>query len=331
MTTNTKTKVQGIRITEHGGPEVLKYADYELPEPGPGEARVKIHTAGLNFIDIYQRRGRYPVQLPWTPGLEAAGEVEAIGAGVTEVKVGERVAYSSSPGSYAEANIVPAAKLIPLPKELSYEQGAAFPLQGMTAHYLLHEFYKIKKGDNVLIHAAAGGMGLLLVQWAKHLGARVIGTVSSEEKAKLAKEFGADDVIVYTEQDFVKESKRLTNDVGPTYIIDGVGKDTFAKNLDAAALRGHVVIFGAASGVADPILPNDLQKRSLTVYGGSLFNYVLTREELLMRANDVIQGIKEGWLKLKIDQVIPLKEAQKAHELLESRKTVGKVILNCRP
>jgi len=331
MTANTKTKVKGIRVTGYGGPEVMTYADYELPEPGPGEARIKVHAAGLNFIDIYQRRGRYPVQLPWTPGLEAAGEVESIGPGVTEVKVGDRVAYSSSPGSYSEANVVPAAKLIPLPKELSYEQGAAFPLQGMTAHYLLHEFYKIKKGDSVLIHAAAGGMGLLLVQWAKHLGARVIGTVSSQEKAKFATEAGADDVIIYTEQDFVKESKSLTNDVGPIYIIDGVGKDTFTKNLDAVAQRGHIVIFGAASGVADPLLPNTLQQRSLTIYGGSLFNYLLTREELLMRANGVLQGIKEGWLKLKIDQVLPVQEAKKAHELMESRKTVGKVVLNCQP
>jgi NADPH2:quinone reductase len=329
MTADTKTKVQGILVTEFGGPEVMKFADYELKEPGPGEARVKIHAAGLNFIDIYQRKGRYPVELPWVPGLEGAGVVESVGEGVKEVKVGDRVAYSSSPGAYSQASVVSAGKLIPLPKELSFEQGAAFPLQGMTAHYLLHEFYKLKKGDTVLIHAAAGGMGLLLVQWAKHLGARVIGTVSSQEKAKVAKEAGADEVINYSEQDFVKESKRLTNDVGPIYIIDGVGKDTFAKDLDAVATRGFVTIFGSASGPADPIMPNALQQRCITVHGGSIFNFVNTREALLMRANDVINGIKAGWLKLKIDHVLPLREAAKAHELLENRRTTGKVVLNC--
>jgi NADPH:quinone reductase len=329
MTADTKIKVQGIRVTEYGGPEVMKFAEYELPEPGQGQARVKIHAAGLNFIDIYQRRGRYPIELPWTPGLEAAGVVEAIGPGVTEVKVGDRVAYSSCPGAYSQASNVPSAKLIPLPKELSFEQGAAFPLQGLTAHYLLHEFYKIKKGDAVLIHAAAGGMGLLLVQWAKHLGAHVIGTVSSQGKAKIAKEVGADEVIIYTEQDFVKESQRLTNGVGPVYIIDGVGKDTFTKNLDAVATKGHVTLFGAASGVADPLSPNSLQQRCITVHGGSLFNFINTREELLMRANGVLEGVKAGWLKLRAEHVLPLKEAAKAQELLENRQTTGKVILNC--
>ncbi len=328
MTTHTMTKVQGIRVTEHGDAQVLRFSEYELPALGSDEARIRIHAAGVNFIDIYQRRGRYPVPLPWTPGLEAAGVVEAIGEAVTEVKVGDRVAYSSSPGSYAQLNIVPAAKLIPLPETLSFEQGAAFPLQGMTAHYLLHEYYKLKQGDTVLIHAAAGGMGLLLVQWAKHLGARVIGTVSTQEKATIAKEAGADDLIIYTEQDFVAESKRLTDDVGPQYIIDGVGKDTFSKNLDAVATRGHVVIFGAASGVADPIQPNSLQPRCITISGGSLFGFINNREELLMRANDVIKGISAGWLKLRIDQVLPLKDAAKAHELLETRRTTGKVILN---
>jgi NADPH:quinone reductase len=329
MTTNTKTKVQGIRVTEFGGPQVMKFSDYELSEPGPGEALVKIHAAGLNFIDIYQRTGKYSVPLPWTPGLEAAGVVEAVGDSVNEVKVGDRVAYSSSPGSYAQANLVPAAKLIPLPKELTFEQGAAFPLQGMTAHYLLHEFYKLKKGDTVLIHAAAGGMGLLLVQWAKHLSARVIGTVSSQEKAQIATEAGADDVIIYTEKDFVKESKRLTDDKGPDLIIDGVGKDTFSKDLEAVMARGHVVLFGSASGPADPIMPNSLQQRCITVSGGSLFNFLNTREELLMRANDVISGIKSGWLKMKINHILPLREAAKAHELLENRRTTGKVLLNC--
>lgn len=326
----TKTKVNGIRVTEYGEPGVMKFAQFELSEPGPGEARLKLYAAGLNFIDIYQRRGRYPVQLPWTPGLEGAGVVEAIGAGVTEVKVGDRVAYTSCPGSYADGIVLPASKLINLPDELSFEQGAAFPLQGMTAHYLLHEFYKLKAGDAVLIHAAAGGMGLLLTQWAKHLGARVLGTVSTEAKAKIARDAGADEVIIYTEKDFVKESRRLTNDLGPVYIIDGVGKDTFAKNLDAVAQRGHVTIFGAASGTAEPILPNNLQQKSLTIHGGSLFNYLNTREELLMRANSVLEGIKAGWLKLNIAEVLPVQDAAKAHELLENRQTTGKIVLRCQ-
>lgn len=326
-TTEAATKVHGIRVTEYGEAEVLKYCEFEIREPGAGEVRLKLHAAGLNFIDIYQRRGRYPVQLPWTPGLEAAGVVEALGEGVTEVKVGDRVAYTSCPNSYAERNVVPVAKLIVLPPELSFEQGAAFPLQGMTAHYLLHEFYKIKAGDTVLIHAAAGGMGLLLVQWAKHLGARVFGTVSSREKATLAAEAGADETIIYTEQDFVAESKRLTNDLGPVYIIDGVGKDTFTKNLDAVASRGHVTIFGAASGAADAVMPNSLQQRSISIHGGSLFNYLNSREELLMRANSVLDGVKAGWLKLNIGQVLPLKDAIRAHQLMETRKTTGKLIL----
>jgi NADPH2:quinone reductase len=330
MTTGVKTKVNGVRIEEYGGPQVMKFSTYELPPPGNGEARVKLSAAGVNFIDIYHRRGRYPVTLPYTLGLEGAGVVESVGEGVTEFKPGDRVAYSYGPGSYAQASNVPAKMLIPLPANLDFEQGAAFPLQGMTAHYLLHEFHQLQNGETVLIHAAAGGMGLLLVQWAKHLGARVIGTVSSEEKAKLAKQAGADELIIYTQKDFVEESKRLTNDVGPVFIIDGVGKDTFTKNLDAVAKRGHIVIFGAASGVADALLPNSLQARSITVSGGSLFNYLGSREELLLRANAVIRGMKEGWLKLTIGNVLPLNEAPKAHEMLEGRATTGKIVLNCQ-
>lgn len=331
MATEVKTKVQGIRISKTGEADVLKLEDYELPAPGPGEALVRLHAAGLNFLDIYQRRGSlgYNLPLPFTPGHEGAGVVEQVGEGVTVVKPGDRVAYTSVLGSYSQAVIAPADKLVILPSELSFEQGAAFPLQGMTAHYLLHEYHQIKKGDTVLIHAAAGGMGLLLVQWAKHLGAEVFGTVSNEEKAKRAKEAGADHVINYTEKDFVAEIKRLTNDKGVDFIIDGVGKDTFAKNLQAVATRGHVVIFGAASGVADPIVPNSLMARAITISGGSLYNFLRDREELLKRANDVLSGIKEGWLKLTIDHVLPLSEAAKAHALLEDRKTIGKVVLKC--
>jgi NADPH2:quinone reductase len=329
MTTGVRTKVKGIRVEQFGGPEVLKFSEYELPPPASDEARVRLHAAGVNFIDIYRRRGTYSVELPNTPGLEGAGVVEEVGSSVTNVKPGDRVAYTSAPGSYSQANNVAAYKLIPLPDSLSFEHGAALPLQGMTAQYLVKEFHKIKPGETVLIHAAAGGMGLLLVQWVKHLGARVIGTVSNEEKAKLAREAGADEIIIYTQHDFVKESKRLTGDKGPEFIIDGVGKDTFTKNLDAVAARGHIVLFGSASGPADPVAPNSLQARSLTISGGSLFTFIQTREEIIARSGEVLEGIKEGWLKLRAEHVLPLKDAARAHEMLETRQTTGKVVLTC--
>jgi NADPH:quinone reductase len=322
-----KITAKAIVIEQYGGPEVLKLKEVELEEPGQGQALVRIANAGVNFVDIYQRRGTYTRKLPFVPGLEAAGVVEAIGEGVTNVKMGDRVAYTGQPGSYAEANVVQAESLIPLPLDFSFEQGAAFPLQGMTAHYLIHEFRKPKEEDVVLIHAAAGGMGLLLVQWARHLGARVIGTVSNEEKARAARQAGATDIILYTQQNFVMETKRLTNGHGADLIIDGVGKATFTGNLDAAALRGHILIFGAASGPADPILPNALMVRSLSVSGGSLQNYLLTRDELLGRASDVMEGIRNGWLSLRIFRVLPLAEASEAHRLLENRQTIGKVLL----
>lgn len=319
--------MRAIRIQEYGGPEVLKIEEVPMSKPAQGQALVRLAAAGVNFIDVYQRRGTYPVKLPYIPGLEGAGVVEAVGEGVNLVKKGDRVAYVHAPGSYAEQSLVDAEALIPLPADLSFEQGAALPLQGMTAHYLMHEFRKVKAGDVILIHAAAGGMGLLLVQWAKHLGAKVIGTTSSEEKAKIAKEAGADEVILYTKQDFVEEVKQITGGHGADLIIDGVGKTTFAGNLEAAALRGNVVIFGAASGPADPILPNKLMVKSLTISGGSLFNYILTKDERIWRAKAVIEGIQRGWLKLHIDHVFPLQEAPEAHRMLEERKTTGKIIL----
>lgn len=320
--------MKAIQISQYGGPEVLKIGNIQIEKPGKGQALIRMEAAGVNFIDVYQRRGTYPVKLPYIPGLEGSGVVEAIGEGVKNVKPGDRVAYVHEPGSYAEQSLVKAEHLIPLLPEISFEQGAAFPLQGMTAHYLLHEFRKVKSNDIVLIHAAAGGMGLLLVQWAKHLGARVFGTVSTEEKAEIAKEAGADEVILYTKQNFADEVKRLTNGHGADLIVDGVGKTTFPGDLEAAALRGNIVIFGAASGPADPISPNVLMKRSLTVSGGSLFNYILNTEELFKRANAVIEGIQKGWLKLKIDRIFPLENAAEAHQKLEERKTSGKVILS---
>lgn len=319
--------MKAIQIVEYGGPEVLKIRDVSINKPHRGQALVRVEAAGINFIDIYLRRGTYPSTLPYIPGLEGSGVVEAIGEGVTNVKPGDRVAYVHEPGSYAEQNLVQAEHLIPLPKELSFEQGAAFPLQGMTAHYLLHEFKPVKAKDIVLIHAAAGGMGLLLTQWAKHLGARVIGTTSTEEKAALAQAAGADDVIIYTKCDFATEVKRLTQGHGADLIIDGVGKTTFPGNLEAVAERGHIVIFGAASGPADPISPNILMKRSLTLSGGTLFSFITTTEELMRRANAVLEGIKQGWLKLQIDQAFPLEQAADAHRKLESRATSGKLLL----
>jgi NADPH:quinone reductase len=319
--------MKAIQISQYGGPEVLKIQEVSIGKPGSGQALIRMKAAGVNFIDIYQRRGTYPVNLPYIPGLEGAGVVEAVGEGVKNVKPGDRVAFVHEPGSYAEYNLAKAEHLIPLPPEFSFEQGAAFPLQGMTAHYLLHEFRKVKPNDIVLIHAAAGGMGLLLVQWAKYLGARVFGTTSSEEKAQIAKEAGADEVILYTKQDFVVEIKRLTNGHGADLIIDGVGKTTFPGNLRAAAVRGNIVIFGAASGPADAISPNVFMGHSLTVSGGSLFNYILSTEELMSRAKAVIEGVQKKWLNLRIDHAFPLEKAAEAHQRIEERKSSGKVVL----
>lgn len=319
--------MKAIRISKYGGPEVLRLQESESSRLGPGEVGVRLRAAGLNFVDIYQRRGEYPVPLPYTPGHEGAGIVEAVGRDVNGFKPGDRVAYTGHLGAYAEGSVVPASRLISLPDDLSFEQGAAFPLQGMTAHYLIHEYRLPKTGDTVLIHAAAGGMGLLLVQWAKHLGARVIGTASTEAKARVAREAGADDVILYTKQDFVAETKRLTDGRGADLIIDGVGKMTFAGSLEAAALRGHVVIYGYASGPAGPLDPNSLVSRSISVSGGNLNNFTRTREELLRRASGVLAGVREGWLRLRVDTVFPLAEAAEAHRRLENRESIGKILL----
>ena len=330
MPANVVTKVKGILVEKPGNIDVLKYQDLYLPDLQEGEVRVQIHAAGMNFIDIYQRRGTYQVPLPFTPGREAAGIVEAVGPGVTGVKPGDRVAYTYGLGAYAEASIIHSDHLIPLPDQLSFEQGAAFPLQGMTAQYLLHEFHKIEAGETILIHAAAGGMGLLLTQWAKHLGARVIGTVSTAEKAKIAKAAGADETIVYTQKDFAAEAQRMTGGKGVDMIIDGVGKTTFPGDLEAIKKRGDIVIYGSASGPADPIGPNLLQTKSISVHGGSLFNFISTRDEMIPRANAVLDGIREGWLRLSIGEVFALAEAAQAQKLLESRSTTGKIILRTR-
>jgi NADPH2:quinone reductase len=320
--------MKAIKVSSYGDPGVLVLSENEpLPEPGPKQVLVKIHAAGLNFVDVYQRRGSYQVPLPFTPGLEGAGVIEKLGKQVTGFRRGDRVAYNGQLGSYSEYAAVDAWRLIPLPKNMSFEEGAAFPLQGMTAHYLLHEYRALKRGDTVLVHAAAGGVGGLLVQWAKHLRANVIGTVSTEEKARIATELGAAHVIRYTQEDFAAATQRLTQEHGADLIIDGVGKSTFAGNIAAAAMRGHIVIFGAASGPADPVVPNALMPKCLSLSGGTLFVYGGSRREMLPRAKAVLAGIKAGWLKLRITRVLPLAQAAEAHRLLESRESTGKLVL----
>lgn len=323
--------MKAIRVAKYGGPEELQLQEVAQPKPGAGEALVRVHAAGLNYADIYFRNGTLarPIPFPFTLGIEGAGEIEAVGEGVSELKRGDRVAYKwRSLGSYAEYDVVKAAEITPLPDEVSFDDGAAIILQGLTAHYLVHEFYPITRNSTVLVHAAAGGMGLLLVQWVKHMGAVVIGTVSTDEKAKIAREAGADNVILYTKQDFAEEVKKFTGGSGVDYVIDGVGKTTFAKNLDALKPRGWATIFGMASGPAEPVVPNSLMMKSLTISAGALANYTASRDELLRRARDVFAGLREGWLKLRVDRTFSLGQAAEAHQLLESRQTAGKLILS---
>lgn len=321
--------MRAIRVTEIGEAEVANLATVAIPEPGPGEALVRVAYAGVNFADVWMRRGAIgaAMPVPFTPGLEAAGTVAAVGEGVTEVEVGDRVTYCIIPGSWAEYQAVHASQLIPLPDDIPFDRAAAAILQGLTAHYLVHEEYPIVPGSNVLVHAAAGGMGLFLIQWLKHMGARVIGTVSSDEKAAIARRTGADDVIVYTRQDFGEEAKALTSGRGVDYIIDGVGQTTFLKNLDAVRVRGTICVFGHSSGPAEPFAPFLLMPKSITLAGGMMHNFLQTREDLLRRAADVFQGLREGWLDVHIDRVFPLEQAADAHRRLESRASVGKLLL----
>ncbi len=320
--------MKAIRIESYGGPDQLVYQDIEKPEPQPNEALVKIDAIGVNFIDVYHRTGLYPMPLPFTPGSEAAGTVEAIGTEVSDIAVGDRVAYAMSIGSYAEYAAVPGARLVKMPEGIDAQAGAAAMLQGMTAHYLSTSTYPLKSGDTALIHAAAGGVGLLLIQMAKRAGARVFGTVSTLEKARLAREAGADEVILYTEQDFQKEVRRLTGGKGVQVVYDSVGKTTFMKSLDSLAPRGLLALFGQSSGSVPPFDAAMLaQKGSLYLTRPSLAQYALTREELLWRAGDVLKWITMGELKLRIDKTFPLSEAAEAHRQLEGRATTGKILL----
>jgi len=320
--------MKAIRIHSPGGPEVLTYEDIPMPEPKAGEARVKIDAIGVNFIDVYHRTGLYPMKTPFTLGVEGAGIVDAVGDGVTEVKKGDRVAYAMIPGSYAEYAIVPATKLVPVPESVDTKTAAATMLQGMTAHYLTLSAYNLKKGDTALVHAAAGGVGLLLVQAAKMVGARVIGTVSTETKAELARQAGADEIILYTQSDFLAEVKTLTEGRGVNVVYDSVGATTFDKSLDCLRPRGYLVLFGQSSGPVAPFDPGKLAgKGSLFLTRPSLAHYTLDRAELLERSGDLFSWIQSGKLKPRIEKVIPRKDAAEAQRQLEGRKTTGKIVL----
>lgn len=320
--------MRAVRVHQFGGPEVLTYEEAPTPRPGAGEALVKLNAIGVNFIDVYHRTGRYPNQLPFTLGVEAAGVVEAVGLEVTECNAGDRVAYSPVSGAYAEYAVVKASQLVPVPDGVDDRAAVAAMVQGMTAHYLVFDTYPVQKGDTVLVHAAAGGVGLLLTQLAKRLGARVIGTVSTEAKAQLAREAGADEVILYSQADFEPEVKRLTGGKGVVCVYDSVGKDTFERSLNCLRPRGYMVLYGASSGAAPPIDPILLMnKGSLFLTRPTIGHYNPTREALLKRAGEVFDWIRSGDLKLRVEHTYPLAEAAQAHRDLEARRTTGKVVL----
>ncbi|HEX2081553.1 MAG TPA: quinone oxidoreductase [Longimicrobium sp.] len=320
-----------VRLHEPGGPEALRVERVPVPHPAAGEALVRIEATGINFIEVYQRTGLYRVPLPATLGGEGAGEVVAVGADADEVRVGDRVAWAGGFGAYAEYAAVPAAKLVPLPAEVSTRLGAAVMLQGMTAHYLVSSTCPLRQGDRCLVHAAAGGVGLLLVQMAKRRGAYVIGTAGSDEKAALAREAGADEVIVYTRQDFAEEVRRLTDGKGVQVIYDSVGRTTFLPGLDVLAPRGMMVLFGQSSGPVAPVDPQLLnQKGSLFLTRPTLGHYTATREELLWRAGELFAWIGTGELNVRVGAEFPLAQVAEAHRALESRQTTGKVLLRVR-
>jgi NADPH:quinone reductase len=320
--------VKAIRVHETGGPEVMRLEELPTPNPGQGQALVKVEAIGVNFVDIYNRSGLYKNPLPFTPGSEGAGTVEGVGPGVTEVKVGDRVGWAQVGGSYATHVVAPAQKLILIPEGVNSRDAAAVLLQGLTAHYLATSTYPLKTGDSCLVHAAAGGVGRLLCQIAKQRGARVIGTAGSPEKAAIARDGGADEVILYREQDFVAEVRRLTGGAGVQVVYDMVGKDTFDGSLSSLARRGCLVLVGQASGPVPPLDPRVMNtKGSLYLTRPSLGDYTVTREELLARANDVLTWLSEGKLRLRVDRTYPLAEAAEAHRALEGRQTAGKVQL----
>jgi NADPH:quinone reductase len=320
--------MKSIQVKEHGGPDKMQLVESPTPQPAAGQALVRIAASGVNFIDVYYRTGLYKADLPVTLGNEGAGTVAAVGPGVTEFAPGDRVAYAMNRGSYADYALVPAKHLVGIPDHVDFNTAAAAMLQGMTAHYLTHSTYPLKSGDTCLVHAAAGGVGGLIVQMAKMLGARVFGTVSTEEKAAIAREHGADEAILYTQQDFEAEVKRLTNGRGVDVVYDSVGKTTFDKSLNSLRPRGLLALFGQSSGPVPPFDPGILNaKGSLFLTRPSLAHHAATREELLWRAGDVLNWISTGKLKVRIDSTYPLAEAAAAHRDLESRRTAGKLLL----
>ena len=320
--------MKAMRFHQHGGPEVLVYEDAPTPEAGPGEAIVRIEAIGLNYIDTYHRDGLYPVELPCIPGMEAAGTIARIGDGVEGVNVSDRVAYAGALGAYAEEAAVAVDRLVPLPDDISCEVGAAAMLQGMTAHYLAHGSYALGKDDTALIHAGAGGVGLLLIQMAKRLGARVLTTVSTEEKEQLARAAGADEVIRYTERDFAEDIMTLTNGRGVDVVYDSVGKTTFDKSLNVLRPLGYLVLFGQSSGPVEPVDPGILNvKGSLFLTRPTMAHYIPTHEALLQRAGDVLGWIGNGGLDLRIGDRFVLADAADAHRALQGRKTTGKVVI----
>jgi NADPH2:quinone reductase len=320
--------MKAIEIRKTGGPEVMVLADVPVPHPKPGEALIKVRTAGVNFVDVYFREGRYKADPPFVNGQEGAGIVDRVGAAVRSIEPGDAVAWCGVLGSYAEYAAVPADKLVKVPAGMDLKLAAAVMLQGMTAHYLSHSTFTLKSGDTALIHAAAGGVGLLLTQMAVQAGARVIATVSTGEKEKLARAAGAAEVIRYTEADFETETKRLTNGRGVDVVYDSVGQTTFEKSLNCLRPRGLLALFGASSGAVPPFDPIDLLKKgSLFITRPTLKDYMSTREELVSRADDVLRAVQAGKLKVRMEHVYPLAEAAQAHRDLESRKTTGKLIL----
>jgi len=317
-----------IRVHETGGPEVLKWEEVEVGEPGPGQIRLRQEAAGLNFIDVYHRTGLYPQPMPFTPGVEGAGVVEAVGPDVTSVKVGDRVAYGGPVGGYAEVRLIPADRVVALPDAISFDQAAGMMLRGMTAHMLLRRVHEVKAGETILVHAAAGGVGLMLCQWAKALGASVIGTVGSGEKAELARAHGCDHPIVYTREDFVAEVARITGGAKVPVVYDGVGRDTFMKSLDCLARRGTMASFGNSSGAVDPFQPGILaQKGSLFLTRPTLYDYTFDRADLEIAAAELFDIVGSGKVRIKIGQRFPLADAAEAHRALEARKTTGSTVL----
>ncbi len=321
------SKTRAIKVSEAGGPEVLVHDEVSLPAPGPGEATVSMFGAGVNFIDVYRRTGQYPMSHPYVPGVEGAGRVTAVGPGVTEVAVGDRVAWCDIPGSYAAATVGPVDKMIPVPDAVADEQAAAIPLQGLTAHYLATSSYPIQPGDTVLVHAGAGGVGLLLTQIAKIKGATVITTVSTQDKGVLSEAAGADHVLVGYDG-FADRVRSITSGVGVQAVYDGVGKATFDESLRSLARRGTMVLFGASSGPVPPVDPQRLNRGgSLSLTRPTLVDFTVTREELLGRAADLFGWLADGRLRVTVGATYPLAEAARAHEDLTGRRTTGKVLL----